>query len=463
MLSIPSSHPDLEEFINVKTDLTAVTGANISIEIDDRFMVAVKRKELYRLHFEAETGEKMEKFIEANKFYRKIIKNNLDYAEPGMLFWDTIERNHFMSADKRFKYVGTNPCAEEPLPGGGSCLLGSINLSEFVEHPFTKHATFNFMRFVNVIHESVKGLNEVLDEGLPYHPLEIQRKTVGELRQIGLGVMGIADMLIKLGIVYGDEASLDLCDTLAHTLLQEALKASADYAEAHGSFDWYDFDTLSESEFFQTKVDDNVKQYIKERGLRNSQLLCIAPTGSLSTMLGISGGIEPTFSFSFTRTTKSLHGKDVTYEVYADIVEEYRKVTGDKRPVEELPEYFVASHQLHWKQRIDMQSIWQNYIDASISSTINLPPSVDVDEALELYIYAWEKGLKGATIYREGGEREGILKTMDNKAVISEEEALEVMEKVTTGYYSSCPECSSTQMFQSAGCVTCQDCGFSPC
>lgn len=480
MLSIPSSHPDLEEFINVKTDLTQVTGANISIEIDDAFMNAVKNKALYRLHFEAETGETFEKYIEANKFYRKIIKNNLDYAEPGMLFWDTITQNHLMSADERFEYEGTNPCAEEPLPGGGSCLLGSINLSALVKNPFTSNAVFDFSEYVRVIRESVKGLNEVLDEGLPFHPLEIQRKTVGELRQIGLGVMGIADMLIKLGVTYGSKESLDFCDTLAHTLLQESLKASADYAEQYGSFDWYDWDNLSNSKFFQEKVEPEVQAYIKERGLRNSQVLCIAPTGSISTMLGISGGIEPTFSFSYTRTTKSLHGKDVTYEVFADIVEQYREVTGDKRPLTELPEYFVASHQLNWKQRIEMQSVWQNFIDASISSTINLPSSVGVDEALELYLYAWEKGLKGATIFREGGFREGILKTTDADKKDSEEmteeehqewleriaereEKLDDQDRVTTGYYSTCPECSSNQMFQSAGCVTCQDCGFSPC
>ena len=461
MLSIPSSHPDLEEFINVKTDLTQVTGANISIEIDDRFMVAVKRKELYRLHFESETGESMEKFVDANKLYRKIIKNNLDFAEPGMLYWDTIEQNHFMSADSRFEYAGTNPCAEEPLPPGGSCLLGSINLSAFVKEPFTEKAYFDYEGYYEAIAIAVEGLNEVLDEGLPFHPLEIQRKTVSELRQIGLGVMGIADMLIKMGIVYGSSKAIELNHKLAHDLLQESVKSSAYYAKEHGVFDWYDWENISKSDFFMDKVDSDVQDIVKEHGLRNSQILCIAPTGSLSTMLGISGGIEPTFAFSFTRTTKSLHGKDVTYEVFADIVDEYRRVTGNEG---ELPEYFVASHQLDWKQRIDMQSVWQNFIDASISSTINLPSSVDVDEALDLYIYAWEKGLKGATIFREGGFREGILKTASED---TKEEEVQLEEEPTkervTGFYSTCPECESDQMFQSAGCVTCQDCGFSPC
>ena len=374
---------------------------------------------------------------------------------------DALERNHLMSAHPNFKYAGTNPCAEEPLPPGGSCLLGSINLAAFVKNPFTKNAVFNMSEYIEAIKESVVALNEVLDEGLELHPLEVQKKTVKELRQIGLGVMGISDMLIKLGITYGSEDALALCDTLASTLLRYSLISSSHVAKEHGSFDWYDWEYLSKSEFFQQKVDEDVKKLIKRQGLRNSQILCIAPTGSISTMLGISGGIEPTFAFSFKRTTKSLHGKDVTYNVEADIVNEYREVTGNKG---ELPEYFIASHQLDWRQRIDMQSVWQNYIDASISSTINLGKDVTMDEVEDLYLYAWEKGLKGATIFHAGGKRAAILVSDDDKKDEKEEETVQVEQKErASGFYSTCPECGSDQMFQSAGCVTCNDCGFSPC
>jgi ribonucleoside-diphosphate reductase alpha chain len=228
MLSIPSSHPDLEEFIDVKTENGAITGANISIEIDDRFMIAVKRQELYRLHFKVNaTGEEIEKYVEAKRLYEKLVRNNLDWAEPGMLYWDNIKKYHLMSHHPKFEFVGTNPCAEEPLPAGGSCLLGSINLSEFVRNPFTPDAYFDYAAYALAIIDSVIALNEVLDDGLELHPLKEQRQSVKELRQIGLGVMGIADMLIMLGITYGSEESLDLSHKLGDILANTAMQRSA--------------------------------------------------------------------------------------------------------------------------------------------------------------------------------------------------------------------------------------------
>jgi ribonucleoside-diphosphate reductase alpha chain len=228
MLSIPSSHPDLEEFIDVKTSHEAITGANISMEIDNRFMIAVKRRELYRLHFTVkDTGEVIEKYIDAHTFYVKIMKNNWDWAEPGMLFWDRISNYHLMSHHPDFYFAGTNPCAEEPLPPGGSCLLGSINLSEFVRNPFTADAYFDFAAFELAVRNSVVALNEVLDDGLELHPLKEQRETVRDLRQIGLGVMGIADMLIMMGITYGNQESLDLNDRIADLMANAAMQESA--------------------------------------------------------------------------------------------------------------------------------------------------------------------------------------------------------------------------------------------
>lgn len=465
MLSIPSSHPDLEEFIDVKTQQGAITGANISIEIDTEFMNAVVRGKngedaSYRLHFTVEdTGEVIEKIVDAWKLYRKLVQNNWDWAEPGMLYWDRISSYHLMSAHPTFEFHGTNPCAEEPLPAGGSCLLGSINLSEFVTQPFTENAGFDFPKYIEAIHDSVRALNEVLDEGLELHPLEEQRRSVRELRQIGLGVMGIADMLIKMGITYGSTKSLYLNEVLAHLLLNEAVRASSEIAKELGSFDWYDYDIIEQSPFFAENVMPEIKEMVKKNGLRNSQLLCIAPTGSLSSMFGISGGIEPFFSLSYNRTTKSLHGTDVTYAVEEPIVGEYRRVTGNTG---ELPEYFVTAQDLHWKNRIEMQAVWQKYIDASISSTVNLPKETTVEETMDLYIYAWEMGLKGATIFRDGCKRTGIL-TLDS-TVRDDTDTSDTNEEVrATGYYANCPECESDQMWHIDGCVTCKECGFSPC
>jgi ribonucleoside-diphosphate reductase alpha chain len=240
MLSIPSSHPDLPEFIDVKTKQGAVTGANISIMIDDAFMRAVARGKKdedasYELYFKVEdTGEEIRKTVDAHQLYKKLVQNNVDWAEPGMLYWDRISNWHLMSAHPDFRFAGTNPCAEEPLPPGGSCLLGSLNLSAFVTQPFTERAQFDFNKYQEAIHDAVWALNDVLDEGLDLHPLEVQKKTVGELRQIGLGVMGIADMLVKMGITYGSTKSLMFNEVLAHMLINEAVSASADIAKEKG-------------------------------------------------------------------------------------------------------------------------------------------------------------------------------------------------------------------------------------
>jgi ribonucleoside-diphosphate reductase alpha chain len=464
MISLSSRYPDLDKFIDIKSENGMVTGANISIRIDDEFMKSVQRgrkgeDDSYELFFKAEdTGEELKRTISALDFYGRIIQNNVDWAEPGALYWDRISNYHLMSEHPDFEFAGTNPCAEEPLPPGGSCLLGSLNLSEFVTQPFTEHAGFDFPKYAEAIHDATWALNEVLDEGLDLHPLEVQRKTVRELRQIGLGVMGIADMLVKMGITYGSTKSLALSEVLAHMLINEATLASSNYAAEHGSFDWYDYDTIAKSEFFDTVIMPEVKEHVKKNGLRNSQILCIAPTGSLSSMLGISGGIEPYFALGYNRTTKSLHGSDVTYRVEEPIVNEYRRVTGNTG---ELPEYFVTAQTLNWRNRIEMQAVWQKYIDASISSTVNMPKGTTVDEAMDLYLYAWEMGLKGATIFVDGCKRLGIL-TLDDSDNQSEQEQV-VEQKRATGHFATCPECGSEEMWHIDGCVTCKECGFSPC
>lgn len=259
----------------------------------------------------------------------------------------------------------------------------------------------------------VKAMNDVLDEGLPLHPLEIQKETVRDYRQIGIGIMGIGDMLIKLGLKYGDKESLELCDEIGHTLADSSLKASSWLAKEEGAFPKCKVDKILKSSFIQNNASKETKELIKKYGLRNSQLLTIAPTGTLSTMLGITGGIEPIFATHYTRKTESLHDKDVYYKVYTPIVEEYmksHKLEDDK----DLPDYFVTAQTLDFDERIDMQSVWQKHIDASISSTINLPHDAKVEDVQYIYIKAWKKGLKGVTIFRDGCKRMGVL-TMDDK------------------------------------------------
>lgn len=409
MLSLSCEHPDLEEFIGIKSDLDRVTKANISIRITDKFMAAVKNKTPFTLSFtRLETGETITKEIDAYEMFHKMCEMNWDYAEPGMLFWDRINNWNLLSCDDEFEYAGTNPCAEEPLPAGGSCLLGSINLAEFA-----CDTGFDFENFKHCVKSSVIALNEVLDEGLPLHPLKEQRESVYDWRQIGLGIFGLADLLIKLGIKYGSPEAIDLCDMIGHTMADMAIKTSAVLAKEYGVYPKYKPEAVEQSAFYSKNALGETKELVESFGLRNSQLLTIAPTGSLSTMLGVSGGIEPIFANYYTRKTESLKGHDEYYKVYTPIVKEYMDKHGLKDD-SELPDYFVTAQTLDYKNRIYMQSVWQSHIDASISSTVNVPNDFTVEQVEGLYMTAWDAGLKGVTIFRDGCKRAGILTIKEN-------------------------------------------------
>lgn len=300
-------------------------------------------------------------------------------------------------------------CAEEPLPSGGSCLLGSINLAEFV----TVNGLFDFESFEDTVYKSIIALNEVLDEGLPLHPLKEQRDSVRDWRQCGLGIFGLADMLIKMGIRYGSEESITLCDNIASGMADIAIACSSDLAMDKGTYPKFKWDKVKNSEYFKVNTTDNTKQNVKVYGLRNSQLLTIAPTGSLSNMFGVSGGIEPIYANYYERKTESLHGHDEYYKIYTPIVKEYMDTYGIKDD-KELPNFFVTAQTLNYRERIEMQAIWQKHIDASISSTINVPNDFTKEQVEDLYMYAYENGLKGVTIFRDGCKRISILST-DNK------------------------------------------------
>ena len=373
MISIDCSHPDVEEFIDLKTDLEKVTKANISVRIHEDFMEAVKKNEEYLLHYKREaTGEVIERSVNARELFRRIAETNWDYAEPGALFWDRIEGWNLLSNTKEFSYAGVNPCAEEPLPAGGSCLLGSINLSEFVQDPFTDHAQFDFEGLKHCVDVAVRALNEVLEEGLPLHPLEEQRESVAKWRQIGLGIMGLADCLIKLGLTYGEEDAVEMCDNIGFAMADSAIAASAMLAKEKGPFAACNTEEIMSTPYFEANTTEKTRELVRKYGMRNSQLLTIAPTGTLSTMLGISGGIEPVYANYYERKTESLHGTDVYYKVYTKIVENYMKQHGIRNDAD-LPDYFVTAMTLDYRQRIDMQAVWQTHIDASISSTLNVP------------------------------------------------------------------------------------------
>ena len=439
MISLSCDHPDVEKFITVKSDLNKVNYANISVRVTDDFMKAVENDDNWRLHFERpETGEKIEKIVKAKELFDLLCKQNWDYAEPGILFWDRIESYNLLNNNPDFEYAGVNPCAEEPLPSFGSCLLGSLNLSEFV----SEDGDFRLNEFFEAAKIAIRGLNEVLDEGLIKHPLQEQRDCVRLWRQCGLGIMGLADALIKMGITYGSKYAVDISDAIGNYLVVAAITESNKIASEQKPYEKFD-QRVFESEFFQeherlfTGEDKTRLQY---HGLRNSQLLTIAPTGTLSTMLGISGGIEPIFANYYTRMTKSLHGEDHEYKVYTPIVEKYMKEHGIEDE-SDLPEYFVTSGTIPVENRIAMQAIWQKHIDASISSTVNLPHEATVEDVAKIYMSAWKSGLKGITVFREGCARTSILTSSkeqkrEKRASLADENTLSVIgleHHLTTG------------------------------
>lgn len=414
MISLDCHHPDLLDFIDAKTSPDAVTKANISVRVTDDFMEAVINDKDWIMSFtRPETNETITKTARAREIFEKLCKNNWDWGEPGILFWDTISNYNLLEFDDTFEYAGVNPCAEEPLPAGGSCLLSSINLSAFV-----KDKEFDFDDFSETVANGVIYLNEVLEEGLSLHPLEEQRQSVADWRQIGLGIMGLADMLIKMELPYDSEQARQLCEEIGLVMADQALYTSAFLAGHTGSYNNYK-SCVQKSEFLKNNTCESTREVIEAYGLRNSQLLTIAPTGTISTMLGISGGIEPIFANSYTRKTESLHGHDEYYKVYTPIVEEYMDEHGIKDETE-LPDWFCTSSTISPLNRVLMQGVWQKHIDASISSTVNLPEEATIEDVEEIYLNAWKEGLKGITVFRNGCKRLGILTT--NSSQEKEEE-----------------------------------------
>ena len=421
MISLDCHHPDLMDFIDIKTKEGKVTKANISVRVTDDFMRAVENDEDWVMSFtRKETGDTITKVEKARVIFDKLCENNWNWAEPGILFWDNICNYNLLSNNKDFKYAGTNPCAEEPLPAGGSCLLSSINLSAFVN----EDGKFDFDDFYRVVDIGVNYLNEVLEEGLMLHPLQEQRDSVAKWRQIGLGVMGVADMLIKMHLRYDSDEAIEHCRDVSMGMANHAMYVSARIASHEGMYPGCTAN-IESTPFFKANADTLTRNVVERYGMANSQLLTIAPTGTISTMLGISGGIEPIFAKSYRRKTESLHGGTQYYDVLTPIYKDYAEKHG-LTVNNKFPEWFVDSSEINYNKRIEMQSAWQKGVDASISSTVNLPNSATIEDVKNIYLNAWKCGLKGITVYRAGCKREGVLvseeDTTENKTLLKDED-----------------------------------------
>ena len=413
MMSLDIWHKEAESFIKIKSDLNKINKANLSLEIDDNFMRFIRgyyngdisEDRVVTIHKILKNGEPIEYEVKPVKLYKLLCEHACKYAEPGVLFTDRLRNYNLMEYVLDFQIETTNPCGEQPLPKHGACGLCSINLSEYIVNPFTDNAQIDFAALKEDLFYVVEAMDDIINENLPFHALQEQRDVATKFRNLGIGVMGIHDMLIKMDIVYGSDESLRVVRELMHFVFKNAVLSSSKLASERGKFPGYDPAILDSSIFKSIKWETTEIAEIKENGLRNSTLLSIAPTGSIGTMLNISTGIEPWFAFSYFRNTKSLGNKEESYEVWAPIAEEAKKHGYEHT--------LVTSKDITWKQHIDMQAAAQEFVDTAISKTINMPKETTSEEVEQVYLYAWEKGLKGCTIYVEGS-RDPILSNEKN-------------------------------------------------
>ena len=408
LMSLDVWHKDIKDFITIKNNPNEINKANLSVEIDDKFMEAVDTNESYTIDRDY-SGNKCSYKINPQEIYKLICKSARDSAEPGIIFTDTFRNYNLMEFVDEYKIETCNPCGEQPLPKHGACNLCSINLSEYVIDPFGENPRVNVKELEKDVRTIVRAMDDVLEENLNNHALEEQRYMAKTYRNIGIGIMGLADMFVKLKSVYGSRESIILVENIINLIFKTALNESVILGREKGSFPGYN-EKVWESNIVKNNIKERqLIEYKNINCLRNCSLLSIAPTGSLATMLNVSTGVEPFFALQYNRRTESLNGKSETYKVNIKALDEYQQITGNN----DIPSYFITSKEINWVNRIDIQSALQYSVDTAISSTINLPKETTYEDIEDLYKYAWKSELKGITIYVEGS-RDAIL-SADNK------------------------------------------------
>ncbi len=407
MLVLNIDHPDIIDFITTKLDLNKINGANISIAINDQFMKAVENDEPWFMRFET-PYETIEKSVSAKELLKLVGYSAHTMGDPGVVFIDHMNDYHFMSEYEDVKFTATNPCGEQPLMAHGSCNLGSINLNAFVRDAFSEHPVYDWDRFDFVVTEMIWALDDLLTMLGDRHALPEQREHVKNYREIGLGVMGLADLALSMRLPYGSKVFLEFLDKLMRRMINTATKATALRAKELGVFPRYDYEKISASKFYQTAIDQDTDELVKQYGMRNSRLLSIAPTGSISNILGVSGGVEPFFQINYTRRIVSMFESEKTITVWEKTPLALAKAMGVDP--DDLPAWaLITSQNIDFSDRADVQSTIQKYVDTAISSTFNLPNSASVDDVINIYMQAWKKGLKGATVFRDRCAKIGIL------------------------------------------------------
>jgi ribonucleoside-diphosphate reductase alpha chain len=403
MATMRCDHPDIEAFIEAKRDPARLRMFNLSVLVTDAFMAAVKADGPWELVF----GGRVYKTVQAQDLWNKIMRSTFDYAEPGVIFIDRI------NAMNNLGYVetiaATNPCGEQPLPPYGACLLGSINLPTLVKDAFEAHSIMDMKALDHLVRVAVRAMDNVVDASR--FPLPEQAAEAKAKRRIGLGVTGLADALLMVGLRYGSEEAAKVTEIWMHAIARAAYLASVDLAKEKGAFPLFDAKGFLASGNMQ-HMDKDVREAIAQHGIRNALLTSVAPTGTISLYAGnVSSGIEPVFAYAYTRKVLQKDGSRTEEEVVDYAVRLWREKHGDAP----LPEHFVNAQTLPPLDHVRMQAAAQKWVDSSISKTINCPVDISFDDFKEVYMAAWDQGCKGCTTYRPNDVTGSVL-TVSEKA-----------------------------------------------
>ncbi|UWR25751.1 adenosylcobalamin-dependent ribonucleoside-diphosphate reductase [Sulfitobacter sp. S223] len=408
MATMRCDHPDVEAFISAKSDAARLRMFNMSVLITDPFMEAVKADASWDLKFDG----KVYKTVQALDLWNAIMKATYDFAEPGVIFIDRINEANNLSYCETI--AATNPCGEQPLPPYGACLLGSINLARVVSDPFEGNAALDLEALNELVATSVRMMDNVVD--VSKFPLEAQQLEAKNKRRIGLGVTGLADALLMLGLRYGSDGAARQTEEWLHAIARAAYLASVDLAKEKGAFPLFDAEEYLASGTMRA-MDEDVREAIRTYGIRNALLTSIAPTGTISLYAGnVSSGIEPVFAYAYTRKVLQKDGSRTEEEVVDYAVQMWRDKFGDR----ELPDYFVNAQTLAPLEHVKMQAAAQKWVDSSISKTINCPEDISFDAFKDVYMEAWDTGCKGCTTYRPNDVTGSVLSVSEDKKAAPE-------------------------------------------